>query len=161
MSNLDDTLLIAMRKIAMVSYATQPPPQTHEYEQMSGAKWKRAIPDTLASVAGMGIGYGVSRTALDIIGERMAAQGKQLPGFAKYVPLIGTVGSGLAGFGMSRTRGLMKERRAQAQAEADAKAALRAEPKTAGVEPAPQARSIPRKKPTDPWNYDPNPAYEL
>lgn len=33
--------------------------------------------------------------------------------------------------------------------------------KTAGVEPAPQSRGIPKKKPSDPWAYDPRPTFEL
>jgi uncharacterized protein YycO len=33
--------------------------------------------------------------------------------------------------------------------------------KLSGVEPAPQSRGIPKKKPSDPWNYDPRPTFEL
>lgn len=33
--------------------------------------------------------------------------------------------------------------------------------KKAGVEPAPQSRGIPKRKPSDPWNYDPRPTFEL
>lgn len=144
------------REKSAASFAHQAPPPVHEYEQMSPAKWKRAIPDTLASVAGMGIGYGVSRTLMDRLGERYAQEGRKLPGLAKYVPLIGTVGSGAVGYGMSRTRSLLKKRREEAEAAAQAE-----KEKKSGVEPAPQSRAIPKKKPTDPWNYDPNPAYDL
>lgn len=144
------------REKSAASFSHQAPPPVHEYEQMSPAKWKRAIPDTLASVAGMGIGYGVSRTLMDRLGERYAQEGRKLPGLAKYVPLIGAVGSGAVGYGMSRTRSLLKKRREEAEAAAQAE-----KEKKSGVEPAPQSRAIPKKKPTDPWNYDPNPAYDL
>lgn len=33
--------------------------------------------------------------------------------------------------------------------------------KSSGVEPAPQSRGIPKKKPSDPWAYDPRPTFEL
>lgn len=33
--------------------------------------------------------------------------------------------------------------------------------KQSGVEPAPQSRGIPKKKPSDPWRYDPRPAGEI
>lgn len=33
--------------------------------------------------------------------------------------------------------------------------------KQAGVEPAPQSRLVPRRRPSDPWQYDPRPAEEI
>jgi hypothetical protein len=118
---------------------------------MSKEKWKQTLLDVPLVIGAAGLGYGLGRTAADYIGTNAAAKGKSVPGAAKFVPFGLQVGGALTAYGLGRMRGMLAERRNAAEASA----------KQAGVEPAPQAAGIPKKKPSDPWNYDPRPAYDL
>lgn len=124
-------------------------PQPHQYETMDRAKWKQTAKDLpLVALAG-GAGYGVGKTIGDAIGEAMATRGvKASPMVRALAPMIGSGLTAAGGYLFGQTRAQMRQRREEASQKA----------KSAGVAPAPQSRRIPRKKPSDPWKYDPRPA---
>lgn len=124
---------------------------SQQYETMDAGKWKQTAKDLPLVIAAGGIGHGLGKTIGEQIGEAMIRRGVKVSPAAKaWAPLVlgGVSAAGGYMFGQSRAR--MRERREQASTA-----------KAAGVEPAPQSRGIPRKKPSDPWRYDPRPAGEL
>jgi hypothetical protein len=117
-----------------------------EYEKMDREKWKQTAIDLPLVILAGGIGHGVGKTISDYMGQRLAQKGVQINPMARSaVPLAMTAAGAAGGYLFGRARESMRQRREDAS-------------KKAGVEPAPQSRSIPRKKPSDPWRYDPRPA---
>ncbi len=152
-----NTLRTAAAKMMGVKPPKVPKPPTQgsfkiktklSYETMSPAKWKQTAKDMPVVIGATGVGWGIGKTIADVAGEKMFAKamrtGKK-PAFLKHAPLVTGALSGLGTYAMMRTREEMKNRREAAE-------------KQAGVPPAPQSRKIPRKKPSDPWRYDPRPA---
>lgn len=148
-------------------------PGDQDYEHMTPAKWRRTLIDVPAVVGASALGYGLARTGADMYGEHLTRTGK-VPGWVKHTPAIAAGLTSLGAYALGRQSEILKERRIEA--EDDFQAAQRArrakllakkegrpppkQPagglvKKAGIPPAPQSRLIPKKKPSDPWKYDP------
>ena len=117
--------------------------QSEEPERMDRDRWKQTAKDLPIAILGAGLGYGVGKT----VGQHLKQNPSRL---TKALPAALAIGGAAATFGTQKLRRHMRERRDEAS--------RRGQAKRAGVEPAPQSRRIPRKKPTDPWRYDPRPA---
>lgn len=148
-----------------------------QYEAMESGKWKRTLIDMPLVMGSTALGWTIGKTIADYASEAAARRGARVPaGAAQYVPLAAGLLSSTAAYALGRSHDYMRERRFDAahqhKLEEEKKRQKRFKAmedrmgvslpeKTSGVEPAPQSRRIPRKKPTDPWRYDPRPAYEF
>ena len=126
-----------------------------EYERMDKAKWKQFAKDALPMAAGGAVGYGAGRMLGNMF-AREAYEGSVRgapPGWMKSIPIGMAIAGVATGYTTKKLHQHVRERGRAASRRAD-----EARGKTAGAEPPPQSRRIPRRKPTDPWRYDPRPA---
>jgi hypothetical protein len=122
-------------------------PERMPEEKMDKQRWKQTAKDLPLVIAATGIGYGLGRTGAELAAKRLTKKGP-VAGFAKHLPMVASMASSAGAYALGRARGKMKERRDVASETG----------KLAGVPPAPQSRRIPKKKRSDPWDYDPRPA---
>jgi hypothetical protein len=108
-------------------------------EKLEGPAFWQAARDLPVVVGAAGVGFALGKEVARLapgLRDRRTATGAAV-----------ALGAGIAAaYAHRKVRARLKERREAAQA------------KQAGVAPAPQSRSIPRRKPSDPWQYDPRPA---
>lgn len=119
------------------------------YPRMDRAAWKQFAKDALPLAAGGALGYGVGRTLGDMY-AREAVDGMRRgapPGWMKSIPIGMAIAGVAAGYTSKKLHQLTLKRALGASAR-----------EKQAVAPAPQSRGIPRKKPTDPWRYDPRAA---
>lgn len=106
-----------------------PPPPTGPMEGMTGASWKQTAKDLPVAILAGGAGWAVGRTVGDLLGEHFA-KSPEIKADIKnnYAPLAASVLASIGSYAWGRQREILRQRRAQANREADAKKAL---PKTA------------------------------
>ena len=98
-----------------MSIAPEPPNmsgasrQLVQHESMDRAAWKRTIKDLPISILGAALGYGVGRTAVELMGK------SQHPSL-KYAPMAAGLVSAALPVVQGRLRGALKERRDAARA---------------------------------------------
>lgn len=89
-------------------------------EVMDAPAWKQTVKDLPVAVLAGAIGYGVSRTALELYGNHLMRTGQKFP-LAKATPqIVAALTAGLS-IAQARQRGILKDRRDQARAEAAGK----------------------------------------
>lgn len=87
-----------------------------QVESMDRAAWKQTLKDLPVAALAYALAYGVTRTALQQVGSRIA-QGAPPPAWVAHTPAIMAGLSTVAGLATSRQRGVLKERRDSARGE--------------------------------------------
>lgn len=144
----------AVKAAAESRGVTEDPSRPLLYEKMDAAKWKQTAKDLPVVIAAQGVGWGIGKTLADKYEQRALRSGGPAPKWVRHAPAIAGALNSVGAYALGRSRAELKERR-----EAASAAAKKA--KVAGVSPAPQSRGLPKKKPSDPWRYDPRPAAML
>jgi len=85
------------------------------YEHMTGAKWKQTAKDLPLVILASGIGYGLGRSAAELIGEKLMRTG-QRPSWLGALPTAMSVGSGIAMMGNAHLQSVLRNRREAAEA---------------------------------------------
>lgn len=98
-----------------LSEALPPGAPPGAYEHMTGAKWKQTAKDLPLAIFASGIGYGLGRSAAELVGERLARTGER-PGWLGAMPTTLAIGSGLATLGNAHLQSVLRNRREAAEA---------------------------------------------
>jgi hypothetical protein len=141
----DPRTLSAMRdeltKLATQGYG-QPP---HEYEEMTVPKWKQTAKDLPAAILGGGLGYAIGKTTSEYVMPKVLSTPQGVATAQKWLPGVAAAASGVGTYLLSAQRGMLKQRRL----EADRKA-REEKLKSAGAR-VPAAANATYK---DPWRTD-------
>jgi hypothetical protein len=140
----DPTTIAAMRdeltKLATQGHG-QPP---HEYEEMSGPRWRQAAKDIPIAILGTALGYGVGKTTSEYVMPKLLSTPKGVDTARKILPGVAATAGGLGSYMLSVQRGMMKQRRNEAERKAQ-------EPSKSAGARVPAAANATRK---DPWRTD-------
>jgi hypothetical protein len=146
--NLDAVKLAAMReelaKLATQGYGPVP----HEYEEMNKAKWKQTLKDVPVAVLGSAIGYGAGKTLAEYALPHLLSTPAGVAKAQKYLPATAAAAGGLSSYLLSVQRGMLKQRRLEADRKAKEEEAQ--QQKTAGA----RVPSVANATYKDPWRTD-------